>query len=150
MKEGLHALAQYNAQYKRQDKLYRDAARRLGVSDSRFWILYTLLESRDPITQGDIVDMAFLPPQTVNSALKKMEKEGLLSMTSTADKRKKRLTLTPEGTFLACQTAGQIFLREKAAMESLREEEQRQFLFLLKKYVDSLTDQFGDLRQEAL
>lgn len=138
-------LKQYNAICKRQDKLYRDADRLLGISGSRLWILYALLEHGGPLTQAEIVGMAFLPPQTINSALKKMEAEGLLTLIPSSDKRKKLLTLTPEGEALARQTAGRVLQEELSAMACLTAQQRQQLLSLLEILTDSLDARFQKL-----
>lgn len=71
MQEIQSYLVEYNAIVKETNGMYRDIVKSLGLSDSVFWILYTLRESNEIILQRDIVRANSFPPQTINSALKK-------------------------------------------------------------------------------
>lgn len=53
--------------------MYRDAVKSFGISESTFGILYAIRNSSVGLTQREIIQHNFLPPQTINSALKKME-----------------------------------------------------------------------------
>ena len=72
------ALEELNQLYKQMDGIYHRYARRLGLSDTAFWILYCLGEASAPLTQRELCDSWAYPPQTVNSALKGLERQGLL------------------------------------------------------------------------
>ena len=50
-------LIRFNNIFKKEDDLYRNAARLLGCSDCEFWILYTLCLSNQPMTQSELCDM---------------------------------------------------------------------------------------------
>ena len=45
-------LIRFNNIFKKEDDLYRNAARLLGCSDCEFWILYTLCLSNQPSDLG--------------------------------------------------------------------------------------------------
>lgn len=72
-------LAQYNSIFRESDQIYRTAAKSFGLSDCAFWILYSLREASTPLTQSDICNQIYLPKQTVNSALKKLEADRVLA-----------------------------------------------------------------------
>ena len=73
-------LSEYNHVYKENTAIYRDLSIRLGLNESTFWILYTLRIEESPVTQSDMCAILAYPKQTVNSALKKLEQEGLLTL----------------------------------------------------------------------
>ena len=73
-------LSEYNHVYKENTAIYRDLSIRLGLNESTFWILYTLRIEEPPVTQSDMCAILAYPKQTVNSALKKLEQEGLLTL----------------------------------------------------------------------
>ena len=50
-------LYKYNRIYKENNDLYRGVAKTLGVSDSVFWILYSLRERSGGATQSEICNM---------------------------------------------------------------------------------------------
>lgn len=136
MIENLHI---FNEIYKESEKIYRDAARLFGLSDCAFWIIYTLRDSRQPVTQSDIRSIIHHPPQTINSALKKLEADGCVVLANLSDRRSKQILLTEKGEALSAKTADRMIAMETAAMESLKPEEQTAMLLLLRKYTDALS-----------
>ena len=50
-------LAQYNSLYKDMDEVYRALARHYGLSDCALWILYSLREADNPLTQNKLCDL---------------------------------------------------------------------------------------------
>lgn len=128
------ALAAYNELYKEQDELYRAAARGFGLSDCAFWVLYALREADRPLTQSDVCAAVYQPKQTVHSALKKLMAEGYLQLTEGRDRRSKHLVLTEQGEALIRRTVDPVMAAETAAMNTMTETEQTQFLALCRRY----------------
>lgn len=89
------ALVEFNRICKENNEIYHGVTRALGLTDCAFWILYTLRESEGEYTQRDLCAVLCEPKQTVNSALKKLEQEGLLELRPMSDKRSKRVA--PDG-----------------------------------------------------
>ena len=141
-------LTHYNGIIKENDQLYRKVTKALGLSDSAFWILYALRETEGRRTEKDIVSISLLPPQTINSALKKLEAEGYVALLSGSDKRKKEVLLTEKGKALAAQTADKVIAIELQTMGSLTEQEQDAFLGLLRKYTDLLKENLSILDEK--
>ncbi|MDF2653897.1 MAG: winged helix-turn-helix transcriptional regulator [Bacillota bacterium] len=138
MNEISKLLTDYNSIIKENDKLYREAAKALGLADCAFWILYAMREASGSITQRDMVNMNYFPPQTINSALKKLETEGYVELRTISDKRKKQVYLTPDGEQLAIHTADRVIAIEMETMASLTPQEQQAFLSVFRKYTDLL------------
>ena len=132
------ALAEYNDIFKEQDDLYRAVARRCGLSDCAFWVLYALREADRPMTQSDICAAVYQPKQTVHSALKKLMAEGFLRLTEGRDRRSKYLTLTAAGQALMARTVDGVVAAETAAMNTLAAEEQERLLTLFRRYTSAL------------
>ena len=132
------ALAAYNELYKEQDDLYRVAARSFGLSDCAFWVLYALREAERPMTQSDVCAAVYQPKQTVHSALKKLIGEGCLRLAEGRDLRSKYLVLTERGEALVRRTIDPVMAAETAAMDTLTEAEQAQFLSLCRRYNTAL------------
>jgi DNA-binding MarR family transcriptional regulator len=85
-----------------------------------------------------MVNMNYFPPQTINSALKKLETEGYVELRTISDKRKKKVYLTPDGEQLAIHTADRVIAIEMETMASLTPQEQQAFLSVFRKYTDLL------------
>lgn len=140
--------SEYNSIIKEYDKMYRDAIKILGLNDSSFWILYTLRDDGEGITQREIVNRNFLPPQTINSELKRLEKDGLVELVSGTDKRTKQVYLTQKGIELSTHTADKMMDIEGQAMDFLSEQEQLDFLRIFRKYIVHL-QQLLDKMEES-
>ena len=71
-------LEQMNRQFNECKALYHELAVHYGVSDTVFWLLYSLYNSSEPQTQNRLCMEWNLPKQTMNSAVASMVKQGLL------------------------------------------------------------------------
>lgn len=87
----------FNQLYKQMDELYHAYAKACGVPDTVFWLLYSLYEG-GAYTQHELCQAWHYPPQTVNSALKNMERQGLVALRAVPGNRKSKLAaLTDKG-----------------------------------------------------
>lgn len=134
------SLEKFNRTMKDSDRFYRRAAKYFGISDCVMWILYTMRESDKPLTQKDIVDTVYIPPQTINSALKKLESDGYASLSNDIDRRSKHVYLTAKGESLAQNTVDRLISAETAAMTELTADEQELFISLFSRYVSALNN----------
>ena len=132
-------LSEYNRLYKENSAIYHDFCSRFGLSDSTFWILYTLRAEEPPVTQSDICIALFQPRQTVNSSLKKLEREGLLTLSGEGGRRGKPVSLTPRGLELAAKTVDRVIASEQQALLDLSPDEQKQFLSSMRRYNTTLS-----------
>lgn len=60
--------------------LYHEAAVKTGVSDSVQNILYVICEKGDRCLQSEISKLTGISRQTINSAIHKLEKEGIITL----------------------------------------------------------------------
>lgn len=87
-----------NQQIKELMGVYRDAVKNLSVSESEFWIWYTLVAMDGEYTQQEIGRMWSLPKQTVNSVIAQMRRKRRAYLESVPGKRTHKLIrLTEEG-----------------------------------------------------
>ncbi len=124
-------LQAYNRLIRQSDEIYRQAVKNLGVPETAFWILYCLRadsENGEDITQSEMSKILSLPKQTLNSALKKLENEGVLELTAGVDKRSKYVHLTETGKALAKRTADELIKAENAAWAELSDADAEQVL----------------------
>lgn len=126
--------------------VFHEMSMQLGLSDSVSSILYTICNFGDSCLLGDIVSMTGIPKQTVNSALRKMEGEGILHV-ETADGRRKRVVLTENGKLLALRTVGQMIRMENEIYTSWTEEERQMHLTLTQRYLEQLKEKAKELRK---
>ena len=113
-------LLEFNKFYKELNDLYHETALNAESSESSFDILYSVFELGDGCLQSDIQKISFLPKQTINSSIHKLEKEGYISF-SDGKGRSKHINLTP---------TGKLLIQEKIyPIVKLR----KQFLFFIKR-----------------
>ncbi len=115
-------LREYNRIYKEVNDIYRDAASKFGLSNSVFDILYTICEVGEGCLQKDVCDATFIPKQTVNSAIRKLEQEGYLTL-SNGKGHSKHILLTESGHTLLKETIFPIVEAENEAFTELSFEE---------------------------
>jgi len=125
--------------------VYHDISVQMGLSDSVSNILYAICNFGDTCLLGDIVNMTGIPKQTLNSALRKMEANGILHL-ETVEKRRKKVVLTESGKLLAQKTAGEIIRMENEIFSSWEEEELAIYMELIQRYLNQLKEKAKELR----
>ena len=129
-----------NRMYKECNEFYHALAKHFGLSDSAFWILYTLRVER-PYTQAGLCEFLHEPKQTVNSALKKLEAEGFLVLSAGDDQRSKRVRLTEKGEQLARTCADRVAEAEARAIGSMSPDDRAALIRLTELYGTLLGEQ---------
>ena len=98
-------LREFNKIYKEFDDLWHETALHIGLSDSAFDILYSVYCLGDGCLQRDICALSFGRKQTINSAIQKLVKEGLLRMKQ-GKGREMHIYLTEAGNTFVRQKVG--------------------------------------------
>lgn len=145
IKKTSHSMAEFNSLWKEGNEIYRNAAKKFGLSESVMWIVYFLRESGGSLTQRDICACMNQPKQTTNSALKQMERNGLITMTDGEDRRCRTVALTKMGNELAQRTVDKIIDAENYTMDQLSAQEQEQLMALFRKFNNILKKKIGEL-----
>lgn len=144
MKSQRETVNEYNHLLKAFDMLYHSIATRLGISDCAFWILYTIQVTEGVCKQSDICENASMSRQTVNSALKKLEKEGYLTLSKIDGKMGKAIQLTEFGNRFVEQHILPVMEAEERACASFSEEEKEAFMGLFHTLIDRLSEEVGN------
>lgn len=136
MADHLHdQLVQYYNISRETDAIYSRLAERGGISDSMFWVLYSIRMSGGQCTQRDISRSWAMSKQTVHSALKKLQEGGYITMeVSALDRRSKHIGLTEQGREFAAKNIDDIFTTEREAFCAMEEQERQALLELSGKY----------------
>lgn len=113
--------------------LYHNVSMKLNISDSECMIMYMLYDEPKPITQSDIVRTTGLSKQTVNSAIRKLEKGGIITLEKLNEKSK-ILVVTEIGKKVIAEKIMPIIEMENRVFDSWTKEEASLFLELTKKY----------------
>lgn len=95
-------LRDVNNIYKKNCAVYYKLASHYGLTETMFDILYFVRENEDCTTQAQICNNLYLRKQTVNTALKKLEKEGCIYLEKDVGNRKnKTIIATGNAIFMA-------------------------------------------------
>lgn len=117
--------------------IYHQSSLRLGISDSVSMVLYTIYDKGEGCLLSDVYKNSGISRQTVNSAIRHLETDGVLYLEPYRG-RAKRIVLTEKGEALMQRTAARLFEAELRAFDGWTEEELRTHIGLLEKYLTAL------------
>ena len=113
--------------------LYHDISVKLGLSDSESMVMYMLYDAQEALTQSDIVKATGLSKQTLNSAIRKLEKDGIIILEKMNEKSKK-IVMTDKGQVLIAQKIKPLVDMEDRVLDSWTEEDKLKYLELIEKF----------------
>lgn len=149
--ETINHLKTFNKNYKEMDIVYHNYAKSCGLSDMAYWILYSIAESNEYFTQRDFCNDWFFAPQTVNSALKELEKRDIIFLDTTAGNKKSKLIKpTENGKKYIEQVILPLIAAECKSLDSLSKEECLLMLSATKKYISALKNNVSALEANVL
>lgn len=140
-------LKEFNRLYREMDGLYHMLALHAGLSDSAMFILYALAEMGGGCLQKDIAAAYGISRQTINSATKKLEREGILTLTH-GKKRDMHMHLTPAGEDLVREKIFPIMELENRSFDLMSPAESRELLRLMEKYLLLFKEQCTACREQ--
>lgn len=139
-------LSSFNRAHRKMDGLYHDYARRVGLSDTAMWLLYSLCEQEYPCTQRDLCETWFYAPQTINTALKSLAEKGFVSLELAPRSRKnKQIYLTEAGKALVEEKIIPLIQAEERSFERLGAEERTQLLAITQRHIALLTEEIDNI-----
>ena len=127
------------------DAAYHEANQRLGLTDSAMQVLYVLCNDGGESLLSRICRISGASKQTINSALRGLEKEDDIRL-ETLPGRRRKVCLTQRGRELAQGTALRLIGVENAVFGGWTTEERETYLALTQRY---LTD-FRAVMKEQL
>mgnify|MGYP005753310207 FL=1 len=117
--------------------LYHEAAVKAGISDSIQNILYVICENGTSCLQSEISKLTGISRQTINSAIRKLEKEDIVYLKQGKGKNT-IVCLTQKGEKYASEKIKPLLEIENMIWQEWTPEEQREYLRLTEKYRDAL------------
>lgn len=126
------------------DAVYHEAALRFGLSDSAMLILYTVCQNGRDCLLNDITRLSGISKQTVNSALRKLERENILYLEALSG-RKKKICLTEKGIALTKSTVLRFIQLENNIFGGWTEEERQLYIGLTKRYLAAIKEKIKEL-----
>lgn len=127
-------LSRYNYLSSEIDSAYHELSVKLGLPDSSMIVLYTICDSGDSCLLADVCRKSGISKQTVNSALRKLESQGVIYLEAAGAKNKK-ICFTEYGRQLADQTAMKIITIENDIFSSWSVEDVEKYLELTERYL---------------
>ena len=119
------------------DALYHQAAVKMRLSDSVARVLYTIYEAKGSCLLSEIYKKTGVSKQTINSALRKLEQEGILYLEPYKGNAKK-VILTSKGEQYVEQTVAKLYAAEIRSFASWSEAEMKMYISLIRTDIDSL------------
>ena len=135
---------------KEYDECYRSLSRLYGIPEGQLWTLYEMRLRGGEMAQSDLVNVTFMPKQTVNSSIKKMEALGLIVLSQAGNGRRKTVTLTESGEALARKTADRVIGAEASSLCKMSETERKDLLRLFGKYISELQRSVDDEERKGI
>lgn len=126
------------------EAIYHEVSLRLGLSDSAMKVLYTICDNGGSCLLQEICRRSSLSKQTLNSAIRKLEREGVLYLESTGG-RVKKVCLTDEGETLVSRTALRIIKMENAIFSFWPKEDVETYLELTERFLLDLKKKAKEL-----
>lgn len=140
------SIVAYNQLAKELDELYQLYAKKSGLSEAAFWILYCVHERREPYTQKELCDIWSYSRQTINSALKNLEMQGIVYLKSQPGNRKnKRILLTASGEGLVRRIIVPLVDAEKNVFIQMGEQDTQAFLTLTRRHLELLRREINQM-----
>lgn len=127
--------------------IYHDISLQMGLSDSVSKILYTICDKGDHCPLSLICRQNGLSKQTVNSAIRKLEQQGVVRLKA-ADGKAKDVYLTEAGKQLADQTARRVLQMENDILDSWSREDVERYLSLTRRFLEGLQGKARELRKQ--
>lgn len=118
-------------------ELYHEASVRFGMSDSAMQILYTLYVYGERCRLKDIARLSGISRQTINSAIRILESNGILYLEHKNGKNK-LVCLTDKGYELVDIKIAPLVEMENQIFDEWPENERNEFLNSLQKYYNCL------------
>lgn len=119
--------------------VYHEMAVKMGLSDSAMSILYTICDRGESCLLKEICRQSGISKQTVNSAIRKLEQEGIVYLKS-ADSKNKYVCLTDRGKEFAQGTVIRLIKAENDIFASWPKEDVDRYLELTEKYLKDLRE----------
>lgn len=130
-------IRRYNRIIFQIDEVYHEIALKQGFSDSAMAILYALSENDGKCLLTDLIRYSGVNKQTINSALRKLEKEDIVYLESAGGKSK-RACLTEKGFTTVRATVDKVIEAEKNIYDSWSRSEWELYVRLTERYLEQI------------
>lgn len=133
----MEAIHRINYLTSEMDALYHQLSLKQGISDSVSMVLYAIYEKGGGCLLSEIYKDTGVSKQTVNSAIRKLESQGVLYLEAHTG-RLKRVQLTEQGLEMAQNTVGQLMDAEVMAFADWSDQDVATHVHLMERYLEDL------------
>lgn len=126
------------------DEFYHEVCLKQGFSDSTYAILQAILVLGDGCTQTQIYKYTLLNKQTVNSSVKRLRQDGLIDFQPSSG-RELKISLTNDGEKIVRERILPIEQAENDVISEMSEDEHKEIVRLLRKYLDTFRSKVEQL-----
>ena len=126
------------------DATYHEMFLKLGLSDSAMKVMYAICDAGEECLLQEICFYTGLSKQTVNSAIRKLEEEGILYL-ELVNAKSKKVFLTEKGKELAEKTAYRILQAENEIFAAWEKKDVEAYLELTEKYLLCLKEKAKEI-----
>lgn len=126
------------------EAIYHEAALKFSLSDSAMLVLYAICNNGESCLLSDIIHLSGASKQTINSALRKLEAEGIVRLEAVNGK-KKNVCLTKKGRELTDRTVIRLLDIENGIFDSWSLEEQEMYLALTQRYLTAFKEKVKEV-----
>ena len=131
------------------EAVYHEMALKFGQSDSVMNILYTICDYGESCPLQEICRRSGISKQTINSALRKLEREGIV-YSEQAGVKGKNVCLTEKGKELAGDTAVRVIEAENGILASWPEEDVKRYLELTERFLVGIKEKAKEINTGSL
>ena len=134
----------YNYMTSEINAIYHDIAVRMGISDSVQSVLYAVCENGEKCLQSDICKQTGISRQTINTAIRKLEKDGIVHLEQ-GQGRNTIVCLTEKGKDFANEKVRPLLEIEDTIFSDWTDGELSLYLELTERYRDALKSKVEEL-----
>ena len=131
------------------EAVYHEMALKFGQSDSVMNILYTICDYGESCPLQEICRRSGISKQTINSALRKLEREGIV-YSEQAGVKGKNVCLTEKGKELVGDTAVRVIEAENGILASWPEEDVKKDLELTERFLVGIKEKAKEINTGSL
>ena len=126
------------------ESLYHLSSLKLGITDSVSIVLYSIYDAGNECMLSDIYKNSGISKQTINSAIRGLEADGMLCLEQ-HNGRSKKVILTDKGIVYAKKTVARLLRAEMDAFDTWTEDDVSTYIRLMEKYLDCFRIQIEKL-----
>lgn len=131
-----------NYQAKKIEAIYYKAALNLKMSESEFWILYTLSKAEQECSQQEISEELSISKQTIHSAIQSLvQREYIFLELSPVSARRKNIRMTEKGKRFVEESIVPLQKAEREAFLKMDSFAQSQYVTLSQAYAANLQEE---------